>query len=102
MTTTVVTFGQVLTFGHELTFGPDLCVVEKSLSCRCTCYVLHVRTVPVLISGSMFIGLDLTSTDRAKRIKGVFLSGRYLFTDFYGTLHVRLPVCAGEKQKGLK
>ena len=45
-----------------------------------------MRIVPVLISGSMFIGLDLTSTDRAKRMKGVFLSGRYLllFTDFYG------------------
>ena len=34
--------------------------------------------------GRMIIGLDLTSTDRAKRMKGVFLSGRYLFTDFYG------------------
>ena len=45
----------------------------------------RVRIVPVLISGSMFIGLDLTSTDRAKRMKGVFLSGRYLFTDFYGS-----------------
>ena len=51
-------------------------------------YVLHVRIVPVLISGSMFIGLDLTSTDRAKRMKGVFLSGRYLFTGFYGTVRV--------------
>ena len=48
--------------------------------------MLHARTIPVLISGSVFIGLDLTSTDRAKRMKGVFLSGRYLFTDFYGTL----------------
>ena len=85
MTTPVLTFGRVLTFGHEPTFGSDLCVVEKSFSCRCTCYVLHVRIAPVLISGSMFIGLDLTSTDRAKRMKGVFLSGRYLFTDFYGT-----------------
>ena len=53
----------------------------------CTCYVLHVRIIPVLISGSMFIGLDLTPTDRAKRMKGVFLSGRYLFTDFYCSLH---------------
>ena len=35
--------------------------------------------------GQMFIGLDLTSTDRAKRMKGVFLSGRYLFTDFYAS-----------------
>ena len=89
VTTPVLTFGRVLNFGHELTFGPDVCVVEKSFSCRCTCYVLHVRTVPVLISGSMFIGLDLTSADRAKRMKGVFLSGRYLFADFYGFLRQR-------------
>ena len=46
--------------------------------------MLHVRTVPVLISGSMSIRLDLTSTDRFKRMKGVFISGRYLFTDCYG------------------
>ena len=64
--------------------------MEKSFSCRCTCYVLHVRIVPVLISGSMFIGLDLTSTDRAKRMKGVFLSGMSLFTDFYGTIVLML------------
>ena len=53
--------------------------------------MLHVRIVPVLISGSMFIGLDLTSTDRTKRMKGVFLSGRYLFTDFYGNGPFTLP-----------
>ena len=46
-------------------------------------HMLHA--VPVLISGSMFIGLDLTSTDRAKKMQGVFLSGRYLFTDFNGS-----------------
>ena len=63
--------------------------MEKSFSCRCTCYALHVRTVHVLISVSMFIGLDLTSTDRVKGMNEVFVSGRYLFTDFYGALSLQ-------------
>ena len=91
MATPVLTFGRVLTFRHELTFGPDLCVVETPFLCRCTFYMLHVRTVPVLILGSMFIRLDLTSTDRVKRMKGVFISGRYLFTEFYGSPLPLLP-----------
>ena len=62
--------------------------------------MLHVRTVPVLISGSMFIGLDLTSTDRAKRMKGVFLSGRHLFTDFYGTLCPEAERFSHSNEKG--
>ena len=60
--------------------------------------MLHVRIVPVLISGSMFIGLDLTSTDRAKRMKGVFLSGRYLFTDFYGSASSASSASRGGKE----
>ena len=71
--------------------------------------MLHVRIVPVLISGSMFIGLDLTSTDRAKRSisfgqvliyrllrymsrgwRLVFLSGRYLFTVTFTVYEQRL------------
>ena len=40
------------------------------------------QTLPlvlVLISGSMFIGLDLSSTDRVKRLNWVFISGRWIY-----------------------